>query len=165
MPKDRYRLYHLEKARGGVGLTMIGGSAVVSPDSPPAFGNMLLYKDEIVPWLRRLADDVPRGRRRGDVPGHPPGSPDLATSPATGCRWSTPRRSARPQHRSFPKVAEPWDVDRIVRDFADAAAALRRRPASTASRSSPTATSSTPGSPRPPTSATTSSAADLENRA
>jgi N-methyl-L-proline demethylase len=51
MPKDRYRLYHLEKARGGVGLTMIGGSAVVSPDSPPAFGNLLLYKDEIVPWM------------------------------------------------------------------------------------------------------------------
>ena len=72
MPKDRYRLYHLEKARGGVGLTMIGGSAVVSPDSPPAFGNLLLYKDEIVPWLRRLADDVPRGRCRRDVPGDPP---------------------------------------------------------------------------------------------
>src|SRR5262245_56829225 len=45
MPKDRYRAYHLEKARGGVGLTMIGGSAVVSPDSPPAFGNLLLYSD------------------------------------------------------------------------------------------------------------------------
>lgn len=34
LPKDRYRAYHVEKARGGVGLTMIGGSAVVSPDSP-----------------------------------------------------------------------------------------------------------------------------------
>ena len=34
MPKDRYRLYHREKARGGVGLTMIGGSAIVSKDSP-----------------------------------------------------------------------------------------------------------------------------------
>ena len=32
MPKDRYRLYHREKARGGVALTMIGGSAVVSRD-------------------------------------------------------------------------------------------------------------------------------------
>ena len=43
LPKDRYRRYHVEKAKGGVGLTMIGGSAVVSPDSPPAFGNLLLY--------------------------------------------------------------------------------------------------------------------------
>lgn len=58
MLKDHDRLYHLEKARGGVGLTMVGGSAVVSPDSPPAFGNIPLYKDEVVPWLRRLADDV-----------------------------------------------------------------------------------------------------------
>src|SRR6266478_1068457 len=58
MPKERYRLYHAEKARGGIGLTMIGGSAVVSPDSPPAFGNILLYKDEVVPWLAELADSV-----------------------------------------------------------------------------------------------------------
>ena len=26
MPKKRYRLYHAEKARGGIALTMIGGS-------------------------------------------------------------------------------------------------------------------------------------------
>src|SRR5690606_5226306 len=29
LPKARYRAYHEEKARGGIGLTMIGGSAVV----------------------------------------------------------------------------------------------------------------------------------------
>ena len=32
MPKDRYRAYHVEKARGGVGLTMMGGSAIVAPE-------------------------------------------------------------------------------------------------------------------------------------
>ena len=32
LPKDRYRAYHREKARGGVGLSMMGGSALVSPD-------------------------------------------------------------------------------------------------------------------------------------
>src|SRR5262249_4872414 len=37
MPKDRYRLYHVERAKGGVALTMTAGSAVVSADSPPAF--------------------------------------------------------------------------------------------------------------------------------
>src|SRR5699024_2144372 len=58
MPGDRYRRYHVEKAKGGVGLTMLGGSAVVSPDSPPSFGNLLLYKDEVVPWMHRLCDDV-----------------------------------------------------------------------------------------------------------
>src|SRR5258708_31807923 len=58
MPKERYRLYHAEKAKGGIALTMIGGSAVVSPDSPPAFANILLYKDEVVRWLRELTDHL-----------------------------------------------------------------------------------------------------------
>lgn len=120
MPKDRYRLYHLEKARGGVGLTMIGGSAVVSPDSPPAFGNMLLYKDEVVPWLARLADDV-----------HEAGAAVMCQVTHLGRRTSNftgdwlplvyPSPVREPQHRSFPKAAESWDVDRIVRHFAEAA--------------------------------------------
>jgi 2,4-dienoyl-CoA reductase-like NADH-dependent reductase (Old Yellow Enzyme family) len=60
LPKERYRLYHSEKAKGGIGLTMIGGSAVVAPDSPQAFGNIQLYRDEAVRWLAELADDVHR---------------------------------------------------------------------------------------------------------
>ena len=56
MPTERYRLYHLEKAKGGCALTMTAGSAVVARDTPPAFGNLLAYKDEIVPWLRDLTD-------------------------------------------------------------------------------------------------------------
>ncbi len=121
LPKDRYRLYHLEKARGGVGLTMIGGSAVISPDSPPAFGNMLLYKDEVVPWLARLADDV-----------HEAGAAVMCQVTHLGRRTSNftadwlpviyPSAIREGQHRSFPKVAEAWDVDRVVRHFAEAAA-------------------------------------------
>ena len=34
MPKDQYRLYHLEKARGGIAMTMTAGSALVAEDSP-----------------------------------------------------------------------------------------------------------------------------------
>ncbi len=124
MPKDRYRLYHREKARGGVGLTMIGGSAVVSRDSPPSFGNLLLYQDEIVPWLRRLVDDV-----------HEAGAAVMCQVTHLGRRTSNfsgdwlplvyPSGLREPAHRSFPKVAEPWDLDRIVRDYADAAVRCR----------------------------------------
>ena len=120
MPKDRYRLYHLEKARGGVGLTMIGGSAVVSPDSPPAFGNLLLYKDEIVPWLQRLTDDV-----------HEAGAAVMCQVTHLGRRTSNYTADwlpvvyssslREPAHRSFPKTAEPWDLDRIVDDYVSAA--------------------------------------------
>ncbi len=56
MPKERYRLYHAEKAKGGMALTMTAGSAIVSRDSPAAFGNLQAYRDEIVPWMRELAD-------------------------------------------------------------------------------------------------------------
>ncbi len=56
-PKDRYRLYHVERAKGGIALTMTAGSAVISRDFTPVFGNLLAYKDEIVPWLRRLSDE------------------------------------------------------------------------------------------------------------
>ena len=50
MPKTRYRLYHAEKARGGIALTMTAGSAVVSPDSPAAFGNLRAYDDAMGGW-------------------------------------------------------------------------------------------------------------------
>ena len=120
MPKERYRLYHREKALGGVGLTMIGGSAVVAPDSPPSFGNLLLYKDEIVPWLRQLTDDV-----------HEAGAAVMCQVTHLGRRTSNftgdwlpvvyPSALREPAHRSFPKVAEPWDLDRIVADYVAAA--------------------------------------------
>ncbi len=57
MPKERYRAYHVERAKAGIALTMTAGSASVSRDSPPAFNNVLAYKDEVVPWLRDLADE------------------------------------------------------------------------------------------------------------
>src|SRR5262249_58559571 len=58
MPKARYRRYHEERARGGVALTMTAGSAIVALDTPPVFGNLHLYDDRIVPWLRELSDAV-----------------------------------------------------------------------------------------------------------
>lgn len=120
MPKDRYRLYHVEKAKGGIALTMTAGSAVVSPDSPPVFGNLLAYKDEIVPWLRRLADEC-----------HDHGSAVMIQLTHLGRRtaWNkadwlpvlAPSRVREAAHRGFPKAAEPWDLDRVVADYAAAA--------------------------------------------
>ena len=34
MPKERYRAYHVERAKGGVALTMTAGSAAVSRGQP-----------------------------------------------------------------------------------------------------------------------------------
>src|SRR6202795_1153441 len=57
MPKERYRAYHVERAKGGIALTMTAGSVAVSRDSPPVFNNILAFKDEVVPWLKDLADE------------------------------------------------------------------------------------------------------------
>jgi 2,4-dienoyl-CoA reductase-like NADH-dependent reductase (Old Yellow Enzyme family) len=120
MPKERYAAYHTEKAKGGLALTMTAGTAVVSPDSPPAFGNLFAYSDDIVPWIRRLTDGVHEhdcacmiqishlGRRTGW--GQDDWLPVLA-----------PSRVREPAHRAHPKAAEEWDIQRIIGHYADAA--------------------------------------------
>lgn len=120
LPTERYRLYHLEKAKGGIALTMTAGSAIVAEDSPPAFGNLHAYRDEIVPWLKRLAEDCHElgtavmiqlthlGRRSNW--NHADWLPVLAPSPLR-----------EPAHRAFPKEAEDWDLARIAADYAAAA--------------------------------------------
>jgi len=120
MPKDRYRLYHLERAKAGVALTMTAGSAAVSRDSPPVFNNVLAYKDEVVPWMRRLTDDC-----------HAAGAAVMIQLTHLGrrTRWDkgdwlpvvAAGPSREPSHRSFPKVIEDWDIARIIEDYADAA--------------------------------------------
>ena len=120
LPKARYRHYHAEKAKGGIAMTMIGGSAVVAPDSPQAFGNILLYRDEVVRWLGELADDV-----------HAHGAAVMIQITHLGRRtsWSkadwlpvlAPSNVREPAHRAFPKAMEDWDIARVVRAYADAA--------------------------------------------
>ena len=120
MPKDRYRLYHLERAKAGVALTMTAGSAAVSKDSPPVFNNILAYKDEVVPWMKRLTDDC-----------HEAGAAVMIQLTHLGrrTRWDkgdwlpvvAAGKSREPSHRAFPKVIEDWDIARIITDYADAA--------------------------------------------
>ena len=120
MPKDQYRLYHLERAKAGVALTMTAGSATVSRDSPPVFNNVLAYKDEVVGWMRRLTDDC-----------HEAGAAVMIQLTHLGrrTRWDkgdwlpvvAPGPSREPAHRAFPKVMEDWDIARIIEDYADAA--------------------------------------------
>ncbi|MGI9465243.1 MAG: FAD-dependent oxidoreductase, partial [Aestuariivirgaceae bacterium] len=117
MPKDRYIRYHEEKAKGGIALTMTAGSALVSPDSPAAFGNLHAYKDEIVPHLKDLADAC-----------HEHGCAVMIQLTHLGRRtnWNhsdwlpvvSPSMVREPAHRAFPKVLENWDIERIIADYA-----------------------------------------------
>ncbi len=120
MPKERYRAYHEERAKAGVALTMTAGSASVSKDSPPAFNNILAYRDEVVPWLAQLSDAC-----------HQHGSAVMIQLTHLGRRtgWNkgdwlpvlSPSHHREPAHRAFPKQLEDWDIERIIEDYADAA--------------------------------------------
>jgi len=120
MPKQRYRLYHEERAKAGIALTMTAGSALVSKDSPPAFGNILAYKDEVVPWMSEMVDAC-----------HQHGAKVMIQLTHFGRRanWNhadwlpilSPSGVRETAHRGFPKIIEDWDIERIVTDYADAA--------------------------------------------
>ena len=53
MPGERYVRYHVEKAKGGLALTMTAGSALVAEDSPPAFGNLRVVEAALTHALLR----------------------------------------------------------------------------------------------------------------
>ncbi|MDB6182284.1 NADH:flavin oxidoreductase [Paracoccus fistulariae] len=120
MPKDRYRAYHVERARAGIALTMTAGSASVSRDSPPVFNNILAWQDEVVGWMKRLTDEC-----------HDHGCAVMIQLTHLGrrTRWDkgdwlpvvSASHAREPAHRAFPKRVEDWDIARIITDYADAA--------------------------------------------
>jgi 2,4-dienoyl-CoA reductase-like NADH-dependent reductase (Old Yellow Enzyme family)/thioredoxin reductase len=92
----------------------------VSRDSPPVFNNIQLYKDEVVPWMKELADAC-----------HEQGAAVMIQITHLGrrTRWDrsfwlpvlSPSHRREAAHRAFPKKIEEWDIRRIIADFADAA--------------------------------------------
>ncbi|SAL68081.1 FAD-dependent oxidoreductase [Caballeronia humi] len=119
-PQEVYQRYHEEKARGGIGLTMFGGSSNVSIDSPNTFQQINMGVDEVVPHLQRFSGrvhahgaalmcQITHLGRRGD-PYAEPWLPMLAPSA---------RRETL--HRAIPQAISESDIRRIVNDFGRAA--------------------------------------------
>jgi len=124
MPKGRYRAYHAERAKAGVALAMTAGSACVSQDSPPSFNNVLAYKDEVVPWIKEMTDEL-----------HDYGCAVMIQLTHLGRRtgWSkgdwlpsvAPTHHHEAAHRFNPKLLEDWDIARIIQDYVDAAERMK----------------------------------------
>ena len=124
LPKARYRLYHEEKAKGGIGMTMIGGSSIVAPDSPQAFGNLYVGSDAIIPWFKELTAGV-----------HKYGAAVMVQITHLGRRTSwakehwlpviAPSSVREPAHRAFPKEMEDWDFARVITAYGAAARRCR----------------------------------------
>ncbi len=120
-PQERYQAYHAEKAKGGIGLTMFGGSSSVAIDSPAAPWNQISVADDsVVPFFRQFADRV-----------HAHGAKLMIQLTHMGRRtkWDTenwfptvsPSVRREPASRTIPKEIEEEDIARIVKSFADAA--------------------------------------------
>ncbi|HLJ20163.1 MAG TPA: NADH:flavin oxidoreductase, partial [Stellaceae bacterium] len=120
MPVERYQAYHEGKARGGIALTMFGGSSNVAPDSPNVFRQLNVGVDQIIPFLQQFSRRIHAhgaalmcqithlGRR-----GEPYASnwlPTIAPSPVR-----------ETLHRSFPKEMDADDIQRVVKAFGAAA--------------------------------------------
>ena len=119
-PKLRYQLYHEEKAKGGLALTMFGGSSNIAPDSPSAFGQIYIGDDSIIPVLQEFSERV-----------HRHGCAIMCQITHMGHRtlwnvedWLPPLAPSvvrEHAHRSFPKEMDRSDIRRVVRAFGDAA--------------------------------------------
>ena len=119
-PGERYQAYHEEKAKGGIGLTMFGGSSNISRDSGSIYGQIYVGDDSIIPVFRRFAERIRAhdaglmcqithmGRRTGWAVGDwlPTIGPSVIRDPA---------------HHSVPREMSARDIARIVRAFSDAA--------------------------------------------
>ncbi len=120
MPSLRYQRYHEEKAKGGLALTMFGGSSNIAPDSPSIFRQLDVGSDKIIPYFQEFSERIHQHGtalmcqlthlgRRGDAQAGE-WLPTIAPSPVREIL-----------HRNFPREMDRNDINRIVKAFGKAA--------------------------------------------
>ena len=55
LPLERYQRYHEEKARGGIALTMFGGSSSITAEVSPIYNQIDVSRDAVIPHLQAFA--------------------------------------------------------------------------------------------------------------
>ena len=124
MPAERYQRYHEAKAKGGVALTMFGGSSNVSPDSQWSSPQINLHDEHVVEHLQRFSKRIhARGARLMCQISHVGGRGE----PYAGARLAPigPSPLRETLHRAFAREMDEHDVARVVADYARAAARCR----------------------------------------
>lgn len=124
MPLERYQRYHEEKAKGGIAMTMIGGSAMSSRDSSWGGGQLDLSSDTIIPHLTAMAERI-----------HKHGCAIMSQVSHLGRRATAysstwlpvvaPSRIRETRNRNFPREMDEYDIRRIVTDYAESARRCR----------------------------------------
>ena len=126
LPGDRYQAYHEAKARGGIGLTMFGGSSNVSRDSGSIYGQIYVGDDRVIPAFRELSRRVHR---------HGAGLMCQITHMGRRTTWDSgdwlptrgPSAFRDPAHHSVPYALSSREIARIVKGLWRCGAALPGR--------------------------------------
>ena len=121
MPAERYQRYHEAKAKGGIALTMFGGSSNVSPDSQWNFPQINLHDEHVVKHFQRFSNRIhARGAHLMCQISHVGGRGE----PYAGARLAPigPSPLRETLHRAFAKEMDQHDIERVVADYARAAA-------------------------------------------
>ncbi|WP_136685589.1 oxidoreductase [Falsirhodobacter xinxiangensis] len=123
-PREQYQAYHEEKAKGGLAMTMIGGSSQVSPDSNWGGNQMDVSHDDAIPYLQQMADRVHKhGAHVMCQISHLGRRADATVKdwlPAMG-----PSRMREMRHRAISREMDEDDIARVIRDYAQAARRLK----------------------------------------
>ena len=121
MPGERYIKYYEEKAKGGLGMAICGGSSPVSIDVPQgAWRPVNLTTDRVIEPLSRLAEAMHRHGSRIMIQATHMGR----RSAFAGDPWPhlvSPSGVREMMHRGNAKIIEIEEMRRIVKDFAAAA--------------------------------------------
>ena len=121
MPAERYQRYHEAKAKGGIALTMFGGSSNVSPDSQWNFPQINLHDGRIVEHFEQFSKRIhARGAHLMCQITHVGGRGE----PYAGARLAPigPSSLRETLHRAFAREMDEHDIARVVADYARAAA-------------------------------------------
>lgn len=124
LPKETYQRYHEEKAKGGLALTMFGGSSMVDADTSWGGGQIDASSDAVIPFFQSFARRI-----------HRHGAALMCQISHLGRRaefmamnWMpaiAPSRVRETQHRSIPKEMDEDDIRRVVKAYGQAARRCR----------------------------------------
>ena len=124
LPAERYQRYHEAKAKGGIALTMFGGSSNVSPDSQWNFPQINLHDERVVGHFEKFSKRIhAHGAYLMCQITHVGGRGE----PYAGARLPPigPSPLRETLHRAFAREMDEHDIARVVTDYARAAARCR----------------------------------------
>ncbi|MFO1090337.1 MAG: FAD-dependent oxidoreductase [Hyphomicrobiales bacterium] len=120
MPGERYQRYHEEKAKGGLALTMFGGSSIVSPEISAIYNQIDVSTDAVIPHFQAFARRI-----------HRQGAKLMCQISHMGRRTSgqdgdwiapiAPSAIRDPAHHAMPRAMEIEDIERVLASYGAAA--------------------------------------------